>query len=133
MWNTLSRLLQVFSATLPWKSKPQGGVAGGLKRLSTFLRSAMSGSSGSFTSSNHNQHQQQALIMTTSATPGGARRQHFAGAWPSSSSSSAFVSSSTNTSGGNSMGVLNSAQSRSSYASDATLQPSECSMVGLSA
>lgn len=107
-------LFQVFSATLPWKSKPQGGVAGGLKRLSTFIRSAMSGSSASFHGhhSNHgNHHQHQAT------TPGVARRQNFAAPWPSAS----FASSPT--SAANSVGLLSSAQSRSSYTSDVTIQP----------
>ncbi|EUB57602.1 hypothetical protein EGR_07544 [Echinococcus granulosus] len=105
---------QVFSATLPWKSKPQGGVAGGLKRLSTFIRSAMSGSSASFNGhhSNHGNHHQQ-----TMATPGAARRKNFAGPWPSAS----FASSPTSTA--NSVGLFSSAQSRSSYTSDVTIQP----------
>ncbi|VDM31649.1 unnamed protein product [Hydatigera taeniaeformis] len=101
---------QVFSATLPWKSKPQGGVAGGLKRLSTFIRSAMSGSSASFhgNHSNHGNHHHQQMI-----TPGVARRQNFA-SFASSPSSAA-----------NSAGLLSSAQSRSSYTSDVTIQPGE--------
>ncbi|KAL5964239.1 hypothetical protein TSMEX_008024 [Taenia solium] len=105
---------QVFSATLPWKSKPQGGVTGGLKRLSTFIRSAMSGSSASFHGhhSNHGNHHQQ---QTT--TPGVARRQNFAGPWPSTSFASSPASAA------NSVGLLNSAQLRSSYTSDATIQP----------
>ena len=110
---------QVFSATLPWKSKPQGGVAGGLKRLSTFLRSAMSGSSGSFNTTGHN-HSAQA--QSTSITPGGTRRQYPMGAWPASP-----ATSSNHTSGANSLGVLSLTQSRFSYTSDATLQPGELS------
>uniref|UniRef100_A0A158QES1 Non-specific serine/threonine protein kinase n=1 Tax=Hymenolepis diminuta TaxID=6216 RepID=A0A158QES1_HYMDI len=114
---------QVFSATLPWKSKPQGGITVGLKRLSTFIRSAVSGSSASFHSHHSNQSggshpgQQTGSAMQT---PGlFTKRQQFAGGgWPSGS----FASSSA-TPAANSMGLLSSGQSRSSYTSEATLQP----------
>uniref|UniRef100_A0A5K3EQN2 SH2 domain-containing protein n=1 Tax=Mesocestoides corti TaxID=53468 RepID=A0A5K3EQN2_MESCO len=91
---------QVFSATLPWKSKPRGGVSGGLKRLSTFLRSAVSGSSSSFLS--HGKRQ-----PFTASTTGWSSRQHVSSGLPSS---------------GNSVGLLSPTQSRSSYTSDATIQ-----------
>ncbi|KAM3184316.1 hypothetical protein ACTXT7_008597 [Hymenolepis weldensis] len=116
-------MIKVFSATLPWKSKPQGGITVGLKRLSTFIRSAVSGSSASFHSHHSNQSggshpgQQTGSAMQT---PGlFTKRQQFAGGgWPSES----FASSSA-TPAANSMGLLSSGQSRSSYTSEAALQP----------
>ncbi|KAM7533396.1 hypothetical protein Aperf_G00000123521 [Anoplocephala perfoliata] len=113
---------QVFSATLPWKSKPQRGVTGGLKRLSTFFRSAISSSSASFHHSNQNGGSHPGpQTGSTVPTPGSfTRRQQFAGGgWPSGS----FVSGSSATSGANSLGLLSSGQSGSSFVSEATLQP----------
>ncbi|VDN96363.1 unnamed protein product [Rodentolepis nana] len=115
-------VFQVFSATLPWKSKPQGGITGGLKRLSTFIRSAMTGSSASFHSHHSSQsggsHPGQQIGPAMQASGLFTRRQQYAGSgWPSSSLASSA------TPGTNSMGLLSSGQSRSSYTSEATLQP----------